>query len=298
VVGDLRVLVTGGSGLLGAEIVRQLLQTGGDEVFAGYNEHTPRAGNPVRLDFARIHDISPMIQKVRPNVIFHTAAVTDVDLCEKKPELANLVNGEATKKIAEAAGKLGSRVAYVSTDYVFDGKTGSYREEDAPHPVNVYGESKLLGEMTLKESGTEHCIVRTSVVYGWGRKHRSNFATWVLKQLQSKQPVRVLKDHFASPTLNQNLASMLIETAMKSLEGTIHLAGATRIDRYNFALQIAQAFGLDQSLLQAVQPDSISWVANRPQDSSLNVNKASRLLDRKPLKLDQALAHFKAGQEK
>lgn len=294
----MRVLVTGGSGLLGAEIVRQLQQTGADEVFAGYNEHTPRAGNLIHLDLTRIQDISTIIQKVRPNVILHTAAVTDVDLCEQKPELANLVNGEATKRIGEAAGTLNSYVVYVSTDYVFDGKTGSYREDAAPHPVNLYGESKLLGEMTLKESGTRHCIARTSVVYGCGREHRSNFAKWVLKQLQSRQPVRVLKDHFASPTLNQNLAGMLIETAMKRLEGTIHLAGATRIDRYNFALQIAQAFGLDQSLVQAVKRDSINWVANRPQDSSLNVEKASRLLDRKPLKLDQALAHFKAGQEK
>jgi dTDP-4-dehydrorhamnose reductase len=288
--------VTGASGLVGAEIVGQLIQAGIDEVMAAYREHLPSDGTPTKLDLTQPRSIPAYVEKIRPSLIFHAAAITDVDFCERNPGLANLVNGEATGKIGEAAVELGSFVVYVSTDYVFDGKKGSYHEEDSPHPVNLYGESKLLGEKMLKDSGAEYSIARASVVYGWGRGHRPNFATWVLRQLRSKQPVNALEGHFASPTLNSNLASMLIEIAHKRLEGVIHLAGATRVDRYNFALRIAETFGLDQGLIRPVQPDSMGWTATRPQDSSLNVDKAMKHLESKPLQLNEALAQFKALQ--
>jgi len=290
----LRVLVTGGSGLVGAELVRLLSETG-QVVYSGYRTHLPPGGNPVQFDLMRIDEILPIFQNVLPDVVIHTAAMSEVDLCEERPDVANRVNGEATGKIGEASRELGAYVVYVSTDYVFNGEVGSYSEEDKPNPVNNYGRSKSLGEKLLKESGARHCVARTSVVYGWGREHRPNIATWVLGRLKSNQPLKVVDDQFASPTLNANLAEMILEITSKRLEGVIHLAGATRIDRYNFAKRIAETFHYDPNLIEAVKSQQTDWKAKRPADSSLNVDRAKELLDSKPLNLDIALERFCAS---
>jgi dTDP-4-dehydrorhamnose reductase len=283
--------------LLGTAVVRLASQAGHD-VFSGYNLHLPPAGIPIRLNLTQLGEITPMIRKAHPDFIIHTAAVTDVDLCEQEPEVANLVNGKATGEIGEAAALLGSYVIYVSTDYVFDGKTGSYHEEDRPNPINHYGRSKLLGEELIKGSHARYCIARPSVVYGWGREHRPNFATWVIDRLRSNQSANVAVDHFASPTLNENLASMLLETASKKFEGIIHLAGATRINRYDFAVRIAATFGLNASLIRPVGSDSLNWKAKRPTDSSLDTSLAQKLLEKKPLRIEEALALLRASKPK
>jgi dTDP-4-dehydrorhamnose reductase len=289
----MRILVTGASGLLGTEAARLGSRTN-HQIFSVYHTHPPASGKPLQFDLTRLDAIGRMISDARPDIIIHTAALTDVDFCEEHPKLASLANGTATGKIGEAARELGAYVVYVSTDYVFSGQTGSYREEDTPNPVNEYGRSKLLGEDMLKASGSRYCVARTSVVFGWGREHRPNFAMWVLSQLESTKPLRVARDQFASPTLNTNLAQMILELANKRLQGIIHLAGATRTNRYNFARQIAETFHHNPSLIESVKSDKTMWKAKRPTDSSLNVEKATRLLESKPLRLGEALEQFRA----
>ncbi len=290
------MLVTGSSGLLGAELVRMSILAGHD-VYAGYHEHLPRLGKSVRLNLINLNEIDAILQKYQPEVVIHAAAVTDVDLCEEKPDFARLVNGEATRRIGETAGKAGVYVIYVSTDYIFDGTKGAYSEDDKPHPINFYGESKLLGEELLRTSGAEYAIARTSVLYGWGREHKPNFAMWVLDRLRSNQSFNVVIDQVASPTFNHSLAEMLLGLAEKRTQGIFHLAGSTGIDRYNFALQIAQTFCLDSSQVKPVLSSTIPWKARRPSDSSLNVDKASRLLTAKPLNLHESLEQFRADMK-
>jgi dTDP-4-dehydrorhamnose reductase len=291
----MKILVTGSSGLLGAQLVSHALKDG-HTVLSAYGSHQPSCGEPIRLDLAELEPIVPAIRKAAPDIIIHTASITDVDLCEQRPDLARLVNGEATGKIAEAAVEVQAFMIYISSDYVFDGNNGMYREDDPPNPVNRYGESKLLGEQFVRESGAKYCVARTSVLYGWGREHRPNFAMWVLNKLRSGQVARVVNDQYASPTLNLNLAEMILDASKKRLEGTLHLAGATRMDRYNFALKIAEVFQLDPGLIEQVSSRDIGWKARRPSDSSLDVSKTTRLLDRKPLKLDTALERFRGEQ--
>jgi dTDP-4-dehydrorhamnose reductase len=293
----MRILVTGSSGLLGVQLVRLGLEDG-HQVVSGYNVHEPSGGEPIRLDLAELHSLVPAILRLAPNMIIHTGSITDVDQCEQKPEFAELVNGEATGKIAEAAFALQAYLVYVSTDYVFDGKKGRYAENDTPNPINAYGESKLLGEQLLRKTNPRNCIVRSSVVYGWGRAYRPNFATWVLTNLRSGKMTRVVRDQYASPTLNLNLAEMIWDLSKKRLEGIFHLAGATRINRCDFARSIAEVFHLDPKLIEEVSSKEIDWKAKRPADSSLAVSKASRLLDRKPLKLQPSLELFRGEQAK
>lgn len=258
-----------------------------------YKEHPVNLGMPIKLDLANLSQIADVVTRLKPEAIIHTAAYTNVDGCEVNRELAWKVNAEATKKIAEASAKTGSHLIYVSTDYVFDGEKGLYTEEDRPNPISYYGYTKLKGEQFVREHAEEWCIARTSVIYGWGPKHKQNFATWLINQLKQGKEVKTLTDQYVSPTLNTNLAEMLIEIAERKITGTIHTAGATRVNRYEFATKLAENFKLNRNLIKPAKMDEIPWKARRPKDSSLNVSKASVQLNAKPLKLHQALEAMK-----
>src|SRR5208283_4144482 len=167
-----------------------------------YNQHPIKLPNATRADIKRVTDITEILRKSSPDVVVHLASITDVDFCEQNPELALSVNGTATAVLATECLRIGSYLVYVSTDYIFDGQRGNYKEEDQPKPVNVYGRSKLVGEEATRKASELFCVARTSVVYGWGREFRPNLATWLYAELRAGRSVKVVKDQYASPTLN------------------------------------------------------------------------------------------------
>ena len=287
----MKILVTGASGLLGSRLV-ELAITRGHQVCSAYHAHAATRGNPCLLDLREEKEVRRCLTEERPEVVIHSAAITDVDFCERNPELAMDVNGSVTGSLAEACCDAGSHLIYVSTDYVFDGKRGLYKENDEPQPINVYGQSKLLGEQRVLHASADFCVARTRVLYGWGREHRPNFATWLHDNLRASRKVTVVTDQYASPTLNTNLARMLVEVAERRIHGILHLAGNTRISRYEFAVMLAKQFGFNQGLLTPVKADATQWIARRPYDSSLSVAKAQEMLSNKPATLDEALNEF------
>lgn len=287
----MKVLITGGSGLLGTKLAL-LAKQSGHEVYSLFNSHPCNVGNPQQVDITDQAAVRRAFADSRPDVVFHTASLTDVDLCETNPQLAMKVNAKATGFISAACQEVGSYLIYVSTDYVFNGERGHYSEEDKPGPINAYGRSKLAGEEEMARYRSEGCIARTSVVYGWGRSYRPNFATWVHSKLAANQPVRVVTDQFASPTLNTHLARMLLEVAERRIIGILHVAGSSRISRYEFAVMLAKRFGFSENLVTPIQAETAGWKAMRPHDSSLNVTKAQRILTNKPVALDDALKEF------
>lgn len=285
----MKLLITGGSGLLGSKVAEMALARG-DEVFSGYAHNIPGFGTPVRFDLLNGPGISGMVERLAPEVIIHSAALTDVDRCEREKELAYKMNVEGTRAIAAAAQKVGSFLIYISTDYVFDGQCGMYREEDRPNPVSYYGYSKLLGE-----GYCDGCIVRTCVIYGSRpASGKVNFALWLLNSLKSGKEVRVVTDQFITPTLNTNLTAMVLEVADRRLGKVLNLAGATRISRYDYAQELAREFDLDLSLILPSRMEDLLWAAKRPIDSSLDTAKARRELMNKPLPLNEALRTLKA----
>ncbi|AEA46570.1 dTDP-4-dehydrorhamnose reductase [Archaeoglobus veneficus] len=285
----MRIFITGGSGLLGHRIAEIALEKG-YEVYSGYCHNHPSAGKPVKIDLSNPVSIFETIKDAKPDVIMHTAALTNVDKCEKEKELAFRINVEGTKAIAEAVRKLNSFLIYVSTDYVFDGRKGMYREEDETNPVNYYGHTKLLGEQYCKD----FCIARTCVIYGAKpASGKVNFVLWLIDKLRNGEKVRIVTDQYITPTLNTNLAKMMLEIAEKGLKGVFHLAGATRVSRFEFAETLADVFGLDKTLITPSKMEEINWVAVRPKDSSLDTSKAVKLLDEKPYALEKALKVLK-----
>jgi len=228
----MKIFVTGGSGLLGSKIAEIALEEG-YEVYAGYCHNKPEFGEKIKFDLAEDTKLE-VVYKIRPEIIIHTAALTNVDECESNKELAYKINAEGTRRIAEIAKELGSFLIYVSTDYVFSGDKGMYKEDDAPNPVDYYGYTKLLGEKYCE------CVARPCVIYGAKpASGKVNFALWLINKLMNREEVKIVTDQYITPTLNTSLAKMLLEIAERELKGIFHLAGATRVSRYDFALQIA-----------------------------------------------------------
>jgi dTDP-4-dehydrorhamnose reductase len=289
----LKFLITGASGLLGSKLLTFACASG-HEVHSIFYEHSIPEAHTQRLDITDQPAVEKTFADNSPEVVIHAASITDLDLCEQKPELAYKVNVAATGFLAEACRKRGSHLIYVSTDYVFDGEHGNYEEHDEVNPVNVYGRSKLLGEIEVMQKAGEFCIARTSVVFGWGRKHRPNFATWVYEKLRAGEEINVVTDQYATPTLSSDLARMLLEAAERRMSGIYHLSGSTRSNRYEFAVLLARKFRLDEKLLNQVKREAVQWIAKRPFDSSLSVAKAQEAFNNKPRTLNKALDEFAA----
>ena len=288
----MKFLITGASGLLGSKLVAIALASG-HEVHSLVHEHSTTEPH-VQLDITDQGAVEKTIGDNSPEVVVHAASITDLDLCERNPELAYNVNAAATGFLADACRRQGSFLIYVSTDYVFDGERGNYGEYDQVNPVNVYGRSKLLGEIEVVQKAGRFCIARTSVVFGWGRRHRPNFATWVYEKLRVGEKINVVTDQYATPTLTSDLARMLVEVAERRMNGTYHLSGSTRINRYEFAVLLARRFNLNEKLLTPAKAEAVRWIAKRPFDSSLNVAKAQQALNNKPCALNEALDQFAA----
>jgi len=286
----LRLLVTGGSGLVGRQLCLEAVRMG-HEVYAAEHEACVDFGIPVKLDLLDLSSIESAYEKSRPEVVIHAAALTDVDLCERHPELALRINSDATAQVAFQAKRRGAFLIYVSTDYVFDGTKGMYREVDEPNPVNAYGLSKLKGEVAVKEVAEEWCIVRLSTPYGFHSRKRT-FPGYVMERLVRGERVRVAYDQFTSPTYVPNFCRMLLEVAERSVQGILHLSGRTRASRLDVAVRLADLLGLDKDLIEPVSLSELKLDARRPRDSSLDVSRAMQALKEKPMALDSGLSMF------
>lgn len=286
----MKVLVTGSTGLLGHQVVRLALASGHD-VVSSYIGRPPTEGTPVELDLLDSQLVRSTMSELRPDCIIHTAAFTDVDGCEVNREVAHNVNAGAAEQVALAAEDVGAHLIHVSTDYVFDGEKGMYKEDDPAHPISYYGLTKLEGERHVQESSKRWCIARASAIYGWGGE-KKNFATWLLDNFSAGKQVNAAADQYVSPTFNTNLAGMLLEVAEKRMTGFLHTAGATRMNRYDFAVELAAVFGHSPGLVRQVKMSEINWIAKRPRDSSLDVSRCMGFAT-KPLGVPEALRVMK-----
>ena len=289
----MRILITGASGLVGNKITA-LAQSQGHEVFGTYNVHASTGSRMRKVDLLDPLGVESVISETEPDVVINTASLTDVDRCEVDFDKALVVNGRVPGLIAKLCSQFGSAMVQVSTDYVFDGERGNYSEDDTPNPINRYGKSKLEGELQVAANSRDHCIARTSAVYGWGRSYKQDFATWMLQRWSRSEEVRAVTDQYVSPTLNTDLARMLLEVAERRIRGTIHLSGRTRISRHGFATLLAQRFAVNKSLIVPSRSDALGWVARRPRDSSLDVSRALEELDNKPVPIRAAIDEFLA----
>ncbi len=231
----------------------------------------------VRMNLEDPEKVGRMVRSITPDVIIHAAAYTDVDGCEVNRKRAYKVNYAGTRIIAELCRELDCFMVYISTDYVFDGEKGMYREQDVPYPVNYYGLTKLLGETAVESLlGSRACIVRVSGLYGYSPTGKRNFGINALERLLRGEEVKAFYDQYLSPTYVPFLAELLVKLVEKNVRGVIHLAGP-RTSRYEFALTMARVLGRDPSLVRPVSMSELRLPAKRPRDSSLNTSRAREL---------------------
>ncbi len=288
----MKLLITGASGLYGSKLA-QLALGKNIEVYSSDIQGLSVYGKCVKLDISGKEQVEEAFKTIKPDVVVHAATLTDVDKCETNKELAWQVNVEGTKNIVDAAKRAGSFLIYISTDYVFSGDKGNYKETDKPNPINYYGLTKLKAE-EIVQTQQEYFIARPSVIYGsTPAAGKVNFALWLIETLRKAERVKIVTDQWNTPTLNTNLAEMTLEVIERRLTGIYHTCGATRVSRLEFAMQIADVFGLDKGLIDKVSSSQFTWPAKRPMDSSLDTSQVQKTLKKKPLEMAQALKQLK-----
>lgn len=285
----MKILVTGKSGQVGYELVRSL-QCAGEVVAVGSTE----------MDLSKPDQVREVIRAIKPQLIVNPAAYTMVDLAEKEPALAMAVNGDAPALMAEEARRLGAAIIHFSTDYVFDGgKNGAYSEEDIPNPLNVYGQTKLVGEQALQASGVPFLIFRTSWVYGMRGK---NFLLTMLRLARERDELRIVADQHGAPTWCRTLADACADVvaqmrATKDREawwnrhaGLYHLTAQGQTTWHGFVEAILQRESMDKKpTLIPIPASNYPTPATRPVNSVLACKRFEESFCRLPA-WDQALA--------
>lgn len=252
----MRVLVTGARGMLGSVLVADL-----------QGNHDVTGVDTQDFDITCQAGVEKVCHELRPEFVFHLAAYTDVDGCEKDSARAHEVNSLGTRNVAEACAEIGATLLYVSTDYVFSGrKKGPYREDDCPDPQSAYGLSKLRGEQYVQAGVAKHFIVRTSWLYG---PYGKNFVATILKLAKERGELRVVSDQRGSPTYTRHLAGMLVRFLGTSSYGVFHATGSGDCSWFEFAQTIVRAAGWPQVRVKPISSGELARPARRPENSVL-----------------------------
>ncbi len=291
----MRVAITGANGLLGGAAVAQL--SGTHAVLATDKGACLLPPGPYQwadVDLGAEGAVERALAGFRAEAVLHAAALTDVDGCERSPELAWRINVGGTEQVARACRALGARLVAVSTDYVFDGSRGDYREEDLPDPRGAYARSKRCGEEAALVIAPDAAVARVSATYSGRAGAKRTFPTQVVETLSRGEAVKAFSDQVVSPNLAENAAEMILELLLEhDYRGVLHTAGGTALSRVELAERIAARFGLSGEIVP-VRTAEVKLLAPRPLRSSLCVDRARALLRTQPLAIDAALDRFHA----
>ncbi len=295
-----RVLITGANGLVGQELVRIMSRDPEYDVLATGRDASPRFSGRscgyAPLDVTESEDVARLFQDFTPTVVINCAAMTQVDDCEKQRDACWKINAESVEHLAKQCFKIGAHLIQVSTDFVFDGNEGPYREEARPNPLSFYGKSKQASENAARGAGLEKwSIARTVLVYGTGENlSRSNFALWVIEKLSNGEAIHVVTDQFRTPTYAPDLAAGIERVARYGKSGIFHLSGREFVSVFDFAHTVAEVFDLDASLVKPTDSTRFSQTAPRPPKTGFIILKAETELGYKPRSMENALRHLGA----
>jgi dTDP-4-dehydrorhamnose reductase len=293
-----KILITGANGLLGQKLVQALSANTGVKLIATSrkeNRNAIQSGyDYYSLDVTSYTDVSRLLQKIHPDVVIHTAAMTNVDACELDHSASYLHNVEAVKYLADACEKLSIHLIHVSTDFIFDGLSGPYDELATPNPLSYYGFCKWEAEKIVMRLSTPWTILRTILVFGVIDKgSRSNVVLWVKNNLEQGKTIHVVNDQYRTPTLAEDLAQGCILAAMKGATGIYNIAGPEMMSIYELAIQVADYFQLNKSLICPCDSSAINQPAKRPPRTGLIIEKARRELGYHPHYFHESLALVK-----
>jgi dTDP-4-dehydrorhamnose reductase len=295
-----KILITGANGLLGQKLVGLLTQQSGVELIAtarGANRLPQAEGYLYHaMDITDHQAVMEVIRDTQPDVVIHTAAMTDVDKCEQQKDDCWAQNVQAVESLVEACGEVDAFLLHVSTDFIFDGAAGPYDETAEGNPISFYGWSKYAAEKVVTNSTLRWAIARTVLVYGIAHDmSRSNIILWVKKSLEDGKNIKVVTDQWRSPTLAEDLAMGCFLIADQQAEGIFNISGKEVLTPYDMAIKTADYFNLDKSLIAQADASTFTQVARRPPRTGFILDKARTVLGYDPLSFEEGIAVL-AGQ--
>ncbi|KKQ34449.1 MAG: dTDP-4-dehydrorhamnose reductase [Microgenomates group bacterium GW2011_GWA2_37_6] len=288
------VLFTGATGLLGRYFFKS--PPAHFKLIGTYNKNLRVEKKEFfRLDITKKNEVLSLFKKIRPDVVVHAASLGNVDYCETHKKEAKDVNIKGTKNVLSACKKTGAKMIFTSSNAIYDGENPPFSEDSPANPLDYYGKTKIESEKLIKKSGAPFVILRLMTMYGWPEKGgRSNPAVWVIEELKNKRKINVVSDIYN----NHLYAGQAVDAVWKVIKGNrkneiYNIAGEDCVSRFELALEVAEVFKLDASLINPVTSDFFKSIAKRPKNTCFNTRKIAEELDYKPLDINSGLRLMK-----
>ena len=226
----------------------------------------------VDLDLGSVAGLCQIIRALRINLVIHSAAITNVEFCEKNPDIAHKVNVVYSENVAQACAECGVKMVHISTDHIFSGEKSYVSEEEIVVPVNVYGATKAEAELRVTLRNAEALIVRTNF-FGWGTSYRKSFSDWIINSLRSQSTTNLFDDVYFTPIYTYDLINAIKNILMLNYSGVINIVSRERISKYDFGIRICNVFHLNQNLIKKDLLINKINLIKRPSDMSLSSKK-------------------------
>lgn len=286
-------LIVGSNGLLGQKIIALLQQQKRSFVATSKGKNrNPDCPNEkyCELDITDKDQVYKCVEKFKPKVIINTAAMTNVDACEDHKDECYQINVKAVEYLLNVSTEINAHLIHYSTDFIFDGKNGPYREEDLAHPLSVYGQSKWESEKLLNQSNyNKISILRTIIVYGLGHNlSRGNIFIWAREKLLEGEKLTIVDDQFRAPTYAKDLAKASIDIAEKNVYGTYHVAGPETLSMFEIIQRLAKWLKIDENQVLPITSDTLNQKADRPPKTGFILDKIQQKIQYQPLTLEES----------
>jgi dTDP-4-dehydrorhamnose reductase len=267
----LKILIIGGSGVIGYNLFKDFLQEKMDVKFT-YFEHklSIEEKEGYFLNIAKKNETIKIIKQCNPDIVIHTAGITNVDICENNQKLADKINVEGTLNVIEGCKESKSKLIFLSTSAVFNGSKSEYFEEDVTSPISYYGVTKKNAEELVKNSKLEYMIIRIDQPYGWTEKwQHSNSVLRILNAYQNNKLFKEIRDWYNTPTFIPDIVQAIKKLISLDSCGIYHIVGADFINRYEWSLEIAKIFELDKDKIVPITYKDLNLSAKR---ANVNLN--------------------------
>jgi dTDP-4-dehydrorhamnose reductase len=290
-----KILVLGGSGLIGNFFIRNSIN---HEIITTFNKTKINTSNVISKkinlpeDWAKLQNL---ILEKKPDVVLNSMGFPNSDFCETNKEEVYALHVKVSEKITALCSKINSKIVFLSTEYVFDGKKGNYTENDETNPINYYGHSKDLAEkITLKNEN--NLVLRTAMVYGLSSKVR--FLRYVIENLRKNQEINTYDDIFNSATLLDDLANGISKAIKFDANGIYHMVGSSCVSRFDFAKTVAKVFNFNENLIKPASIVSAKLKAKRPVNTCLNNSKAVKTFNIKFSSINEGIKRVYERRDK
>ena len=281
----MRILITGAFGQLGHSLQSVLSKKSNYDLICT-GRKLKKGQEVIPLDIRNQVALKELINTTAPDILINLAAMTNVDACELNPKLAGEINVAGLEHICDS---FKGKIIHLSTDYVFDGTSGPYKEDDPLNPISIYGKTKLASEHILLEKDIKNLVIRGNVLYDYSPHTSASFLNWVVSSLKGNQEIKVVEDQFNNPTWTRSMSDIIELSIENDLEGIIHWGDSEHISRFEFAKLIAKKFSLDESLIKPILTSELNQPARRPLQSGLSTEKLVNMLDIIPPSIDDCL---------